>query len=252
MNNEIIIKDRVAIEKMRRAGHKLAYVMSDIGTIVKDGISTLVIDGEIERRMRKEGMIPVCKGYHGYCHASCISLNDVIVHGVPREDIVLKDGDFVKIDVAASFDGYCADMTRYFFIGDVKPVVKRLAKVAQMALDAAINVAVAGNRLFDISRVIESIVESHGFNVVRDFGGHGIGRNLHEAPDILNYVPNGENPVLKAGMTLAIEPMIVEKNWKVKILDDGWTAKTADGGLAAHVEDTVLVLNGGSEVLTRL
>ena len=202
--------------------------------------------------MRKAGLVPVCKGYGGYQHATCISLNDTVIHGVPSQKIVLKSGDFVKIDVVGSYKGYCADMTRYFFVDQVSELVKRLAAVAQRALDAAIDEIAPGKRVSDISARVQREVEAHGFGVVRTFAGHGIGKKIHEDPEVPNFAEPGQGPILREGMTLAIEPMITEKDYAVKVMEDGWTVKTVDGGLAAHVEDTVAVVSGGAEVLTRL
>ncbi len=248
----IIIKNKLAIDKMRVAGHRLANILQDIAPFVILGADTASLDGRIETSMLKVGLKPVCKGYNGYCHATCISLNDEIVHGVPSKKVVLKSGDFVKIDVVGSYEGYCADMTRFYFVGEVKPIVKRLAQIAQRALDAAIDIAKPGIHLYDLSAKIQTIVESAGFNVVRDFAGHGIGKNLHESPEIPNFGYAGQGPILKEGMALAIEPMITQGSWDIKIGKDGWTAKTKDGSLSAHVEDTIVITKNGAEILTRL
>lgn len=249
----IIIKNKKAIEKMKKAGRLLAQVFEKVKPFVKEGVTTLDIDTTIEKMLLESGLKPECKGYAGYRHSTCISLNDVIVHGVPSNKIVLKSGDFVKIDVVASFNGHCADMTRFFFIGKVEPVVEKLAKTAQSALNKAIKLAVPGNRLSDISSCVQEEVEKEGFNVVRCFAGHGIGRSIHEDPEIPNYGKPGKGPILRSGMTLAIEPMITQGSFEVKVdKEDGWTAKTADGGYAAHVEDTVLITDKGPQILTRL
>ena len=247
----IVIKNKSSIEKMRVAGKLLALVMEHVSDFLKPGLTTIQVNDFIEKHMLRVGLKPKCKGYFGYRYASCISLNDVIVHGVPSKDS-LKDGDFVKIDVVGSYKNYCADMARYFFIGSVCATTKKLAHVAQKSLDSVIDTISAGNRVSDISFNIQSIVEGAGFNVVRDFVGHGIGKNMHEAPEIPNFGKPGNGPLLREGMTLAIEPMITQKSCDVKIMSDGWTAKTVDGGLSAHVEDTVLITNNGVEVLTRL
>ena len=242
----------MALDKMRVAGKLLAEVMIEIAQYVKEGSSTFEIDGLIEKFMHQKGLKPVCKGYGSYKYASCISLNDVVVHGVPSKEVILKVGDFVKIDIVGSYKDYCADMARYFFVGEVPSVVTNLASVAQRALDAAISKVTPGICLSDVSATIQEIVEKAGFNVIRDFAGHGIGKAIHEAPEIPNYVDSEKGPILREGMTLAIEPMITEKHYAVVIMSDGWTAKTRDGGLAAHVEDTILVTKDGVEVLTRL
>lgn len=248
----IIIKNKTAIQKMRTAGKFLAQIMKDVESSIVYGKSTLEIDSFIEKQMLKIGLKPVCKGYAGYKFATCISLNDVIIHGIPSKDVILKTGDLVKIDVVGSFDGYCADITRYFFVEPVKELAKKISLVAQIALDKAIDKAVAGNRIADLSACIQKEVESNSFNVVRKFVGHGIGKSIHEDPNVPNFVNGERDVILREGMTLAIEPMITQGSFEVKIMEDGWTAKTLDGGLAAHVEDTILITNDGPEVLTRL
>jgi methionyl aminopeptidase len=248
----IVLKNKASISRMRQAGMLLAQIMDEVKSMMKPGIDTLTIDVFFEKRMRDLGLKPECKGYAGYRFATCISLNDVIVHGVPSKEVILKSGDFVKIDVVGSYKGYCADIARYFFIGEANPTAQRMALVAQQALDAAITKVAPGVKLSDISNTIQKIVENAGFGVVRDFAGHGIGKSIHEAPNIPNYGDPGHGPVLQEGMALAIEPMITEKNYDVRIMNDGWTARTVDGGLAAHVEDTVVVTKNGAEVLTRL
>ncbi len=237
---------------MRVAGHLLASVMEDAAHFLASSKTTLEINDFIEKRMKEVGLKPECKGYAGYRHATCISLNDVVVHGVPSQKIVLRDGDFVKIDVVGSYKGYCADMARYFFVGSPCPVAKKIASTAQRALDNAIKLLEPGRRLSDISAHIQEIVEKDGYGIVKRFVGHGIGRKMHEAPEVPNFGRPGTGPILRDGMTLAIEPMITEKGADVQIMSDGWTAKTADGGLAAHVEDTVLITENGPEILTRI
>lgn len=249
---KIVIKNKVAIDKMRIAGQVLARILEEVKPLMVVGVNTLEIDAFIELHMLKDGLKPVCKGYAGYRFATCISLNDVIVHGIPSKEIVLKSGDFVKIDVVGSYRDYCADITRYFFIGVVSDTVKRLAQASQDALDQAIAHIKIGSRLSDISALIQQHVESKGFSVIRDFAGHGIGKALHEPPCVPNYGQPGKGPFLQEGMTLAIEPMIAERGYKTRVMSDGWTAKTEDGGLAAHVEDTIVVGKNGAEVLTRL
>jgi len=247
----IKIKNKQALQKMRSAGERLATILHNIKAQVKPGITTSELDAIIEKDMRAVGLKPECKGYRGYKHATCISLNDVVVHGVPSEDIVLKDGDLVKIDVVGSYKGYSADMARSFFVGNPDPVAQRLVAAAQNALDKAIELAVPGRHLSDISSCIQHEVEKEGFSVIRDFAGHGIGKDMHEEPEIPNFGVPGEGPVLEAGMTLAIEPMIAQGDYAISIAEDGWTAKTADGKLAGHVEDTVLVTPKAPEILTR-
>jgi len=197
-------------------------------------------------------MVSQSKGYMGYKHASCISLNDEVVHGVPSSKRLLKDGDLVKVDVCASLDGYCADMARMFVVGKPSQQVSHFINVARQALDKGIAQAKAGNRLSDISAAIQAEVEKHGFSVVRDFAGHGIGKTMHEDPEVLNFGKPGKGPLLRPGMTLAIEPMITMGTYDVYVTDDGWTVKTMDKSLAAHVEDTVAITQNEPLVLTRI
>jgi methionyl aminopeptidase len=179
-------------------------------------------------------------------------VNDVVVHGVPSSKVVLKKGDLVKVDVVGSFNGYCADMARCFFVGEATVAAKKIAATARYALDKAIEIIKPGIHLSDISALIQKEVEKEGFGVVRNFAGHGIGKSLHEEPEIPNFGKKGNGPLLRSGMTLAIEPMITEFGYEVKIDSDGWTARTADGGLAGHVEDTILVTEKNAEILTKI
>lgn len=248
----IYIKDKKAINKMRTAGKLLAQIMSEVSEVVKKGVSTLEINDFIETRMLSLGLKPECKGYRGYRHAACISINDVVVHGVPSEDVVLKEGDLVKIDVVASYKNYCADMARSFFVGEVSAEAKRITETAQKALDGAISEAIAGKKVSDLSAAIEREISKEKFGIVRIFAGHGIGKRMHEEPEIPNFKSSESGVTLRPGMTLAIEPMITQNKEEIVIDADGWSARTADGGLTGHVEDTVLVTEGKPEVLTRL
>lgn len=251
----IKIKDKQSIEKMRIAGQAMAKILSSVSERLVPGVTTLEIDTYIEQEMRAAELTPMCIGYPGrtiYRHATCISLNDVVVHGVPSEKIVLKNGDLVKIDVVGAYKGYCADMARCYFVGEAPALAKRLVDVAQRALDRAIQLACPGNRLSDISAAIQQEVEKEGFGVVRDFVGHGIGKQMHEDPQIPNFGVPGKGPILQAGMVFAIEPMITAGNYAIRIAQDGWTAHTRDGSLAGHVEDTVAITEVGPDILTRL
>ncbi len=248
----IIIKNKKAINKMRVAGRLLAKIMSDVSNIMKPGTDTLEIDNFIEKKMVLAGLKPECKGYSGYKYATCISLNDVVIHGIPSKEAVLSDGDLIKIDVVGSYENYCVDMTRCFLVGDVSGKIRSLVSVTQNALDAGIAEIALGKSLSNISSRIQEEVEKGGFGIVRDFAGHGIGKFMHEDPEIPNYGKPGVGPVLQAGMTFAIEPMVTEGSYKVRVDKDGWTVKTLDGGVAGHIEDTVLVTEDGPEVLTRV
>ena len=249
----IQIKNKSSIQKMEVAGTLLAEIFDAIPSLLRENVSTLEIDTWIENQLREKGLVSKTKGYHGYRHASCISVNEEVVHGVPMRDKLLRKGDLVKIDICASWQEYCADMARAFFVGsEGSEQAQQLIKVAQQALDKGIEKARAGNRLSDISAAIQAEVERHGFGVVRDFAGHGIGKKMHEEPEVLNYGKPGQGPILRPGMALAIEPMITLGRYDVYITNDGWTVKTKDKSLAAHVEDTVVITEDVPKILTRL
>lgn len=249
----IAVRGREALQMMRGAGERLGELFLQLSEVVHPGMTTLEIDSWIQAELRRKSMISQTKGYHGYRHVSCISLNDVLVHGVPSSRVVVKPGDIVKVDICAAWRGYCADAARTFFVGEVASVGKRLAEVAEASFNAGIENALPGKRLFDISAAIQTTIESSGFGVVRDFCGHGIGRHMHEEPEIPNYGKPGAGPLLKEGMTFAIEPMLTEGDFQVFVdASDGWSVFTKDGGLTAHYENTVLVTANGPEVVTRV
>jgi methionyl aminopeptidase len=248
----IKIKDADAIQKMSEAGKLLASILCDIAERIVPGASTFDLDAFIDNRIQMAGMVSQTKGYKGYNHSSCISLNDEVVHGVPSKTKILKEGDLVKVDVCASWKGYCADMARPFIVGTVKDsALQHMIDVAGQALDKGIQAACVGNRLFDMSSAIQTEVEAHGFGIVRDFSGHGIGATMHEYPDVPNYGRSGTGHRLAAGMAFAIEPMITKGSYRVFIGKDGWTVKTSDGSLAVHIEDTVVISDNGPLILTR-
>lgn len=248
----IVIKNKAAIQKMAEAGKLLHEIFENVSSVIKPGVSTLFIDSWIEKQMIMRSLAPKCKGYHGYKHASCISVNDEVVHGVPSEKKILSAGDLVKVDVVASWQGYCADMARSYFVGEVaSDKAKKMVEVAHLALNKGIEMARPGNHLSDISAAIQGEVEKYGFGVVRDFAGHGIGKQMHEDPEILNYGQAGQGPVLRAGMAFALEPMITMGKYDVYVTDDGWTVKTVDKSLAAHVEDTVIITDNQPLIITR-
>ncbi len=248
----ISIKNKVALRKMETAGQFLAEICEEIKPLLVVGSTTLQLDEFIAKQMVKKSLVSCTKGYMGYRHHSCISLNDEVVHGVPSKDKLLAFGDLVKVDICASWQGYCADMARCYFVEKEESSAKKLVKAAQESLDAGIARMQVGGRLGDISAAIQSVVEVHGFGVVRDFAGHGIGKRMHEEPEILNYGKAGSGPLLQVGMAFALEPMITAGNYQVYITQDGWTVKTKDKSLAAHVEDTVVLTDNGPKILTRL
>ena len=247
----ITIKNKIAVAKMEKAGLLLQEVFEIISSFIKEGMSTLDVDTKIAQLLKERNLTSKALGYRGYKHVSCISVNDVVVHGVPSASQILRDGDLVKVDICASHDGYCADMARAYFIGKPTPEAQKPATVAEDALKKGIEQARAGNRLGDISAAIQAEVEKHGFGVVRDFAGHGIGKQMHEDPEILNYGKAGKGPLLQPGMTFALEPMITQGNYKVYVAEDGWTVRTSDKSLAAHVEDTIAITHDEPKVLTR-
>jgi len=252
----IVIKNKQAINKMKQAGKLLSEIFDLLNKnkIISAGVSTGEINDFIAKELLNRSLVSQSLGYRGYRHVSCISINDEIVHGVPSNSKVLKDGDLVKVDVCAAYRNYCADMARCFFVGDNKKINiahKKLVSVAKESLDAGIKVAKPGNRLSDISAAIESKINENNYGIVKDFAGHGIGKSMHEDPEIPNYGEAGKGPILRAGMTFAIEPMITMGSDKVLIDNDGWTARTKDNSLAAHVEDTIVITEQGAKILTR-
>lgn len=247
----ITIKNKTALAKMEHAGALLQEVFNALVSFIKPGISTLDIDERVSQLLKEKKLSSKMRGYRGYKHVSCVSVNDEVVHGVPSALKIVRDGDLVKVDVCACANGYSADMARVYFVGIVSPEAQKLAEVAQSALMKGIEQARPGNRLSDISAAIQKEVEMNGFGIVRDFAGHGIGKQMHEDPEILNYGKPGEGPLLQPGMTFAIEPMITQGGYKVYVAEDGWTVKTADKSLAAHVEDTIAITHEGPKILTR-
>jgi len=247
----ITLKNKASIVKMLHAGQELDDICTILKSIINPGISTLEIDAFIESELKKRELVSKTKGYMGYKYSCCVSLNDEVVHGVPSAKKIIALGDLVKVDICASYKGYCADMARCFFVGPADKAVKKMVEVAQQALDKGIEQARPGNRLSDISFAIQQEVERFGFGVVRDFAGHGIGKAMHEDPEILNYGKPGEGPILRAGMTFALEPMITLGNYDVYVCKDDWTVKTVDKSMAAHVEDTVLITEHEPMILTR-
>lgn len=245
------LKNTVAIEKMATAGSFLSDIFDHLAEFISVGMSTADIDKVVSDQLRKFGMISATKGYKGYRHVSCISVNDVVVHGIPTEALQIKEGDIISVDICASWNDYCADAARIYSLGSINDVAKKLIAVACEALNVGIEKACVGNRLGDISAAIQSVVEKNGFGVIRDFSGHGIGKKMHEWPDVPNYGIPGTGPLLQEGMTLAIEPMITAGSYRVRIDLDGWTVRTADRHLSAHVEDTIAILKSGPRILTR-
>jgi methionyl aminopeptidase len=237
------------LDKMRRAGRALAEVHTELAKAVAPGVRIRDLDALADRLIRERGGVPSFLGYRGYPGRICASVNEVIVHGIP-DDRVLESGDILSIDVGLTLDGWHADSAVTHAVGEITPEAQRLLRVTEASLDAGIGQCRAGAHLSDISHAIESLVVGEGFSVVREFVGHGIGRALHEDPQVPNFGPPGEGPVLQPGMVLAIEPMVNVGGWKTRTLSDGWTVVTLDGSLSAHFEHTVAITENGPEVLT--
>ncbi|HCO63100.1 MAG TPA: type I methionyl aminopeptidase [Clostridiales bacterium] len=247
----ITLKSSRELDCMRKAGRITAAARKLAGEMVKPGVTTLEIDTAVRKFIESQGGKPSFLGYHGFPGSACISVNDVVIHGIPSKRVVLKEGDLVSVDVGAYIDGFHGDCAATFACGEVSAEAKRLIEVTERSFWEGIRFARAGQRVSDISHAVQQYVERHGFSVVRDFVGHGVGAKLHEAPEVPNYGPAGHGPRLQPGMTLAIEPMVCQGDWQVKVLRDGWTTVTADGSLAAHYENTILITDGDPEILTR-
>jgi methionyl aminopeptidase len=254
----IIRKSPAELEKMRKAGLLVYQILQRLKQLVQPGATTLDLEHEAERMMKDAGAKPAFKGYYvpaaggRYPFVLCTSVNEEVVHGMPSAKRVLKEGDIVSIDTGVAVDGYYGDSAITVAVGRISPEVQRLLAVTEESLELAIGQMKAGNRLFDVCGAIERHVTQNGFSVVREFVGHGIGASLHEEPQVPNYVDRrNENPRLKEGMVLAIEPMVNAGRPETKVLGDRWTAVTCDGSFAAHFEHTVAVTSNGPWVLTR-
>jgi len=247
----IVCRSRVEIEKLRRVNQLVAQVLAELRQMAVPGVTTADIDRVAEDRVRAAGAEPAFKGYHGYPATVCVSANEQVVHGIPSKR-QLVEGDILSIDMGAKLDGFFGDCAVTVAIGRVSPQAAQLLGVTEAALFHGIEAVKPGARVSDIGAAVQQHVESHGFSVVREFVGHGIGTALHEEPQIANYGPGGRGPRLAEGMVLAIEPMVNAGKPAVKVLSDGWTAVTRDGSLSAHFEHTVVVTPDGCEILTLL
>lgn len=247
----ISIKSPRELELMRAAGKIVAETHEKLKEVIKPGITTLELDRIAEGYIRKSGGIPAFKGYNGFPASICSSINEQVVHGIPGP-IELKEGDIIGIDIGAIYSGYYGDAARTHGVGEIGDELKKLITVTEESFFKGIEQAIPGNRLSDISHAIQMHVEAYGFSVVREFVGHGIGKNMHEEPQIPNYGPPRKGPRLVPGMTLAIEPMINLGRYAVKVQNDGWTVVTLDGKPSAHYENTIAVTDGTPEILTLL
>jgi methionyl aminopeptidase len=247
----IELKTTREVGRMRAAGRILSEVKERLKAMVRAGISTQQIDAEVEAFILSQGARSAFKGYRGFPATVCTSINEEVVHGIPSPNRKLRDGDIIGLDLGCIVDGYYADCAITLAVGRIPPRVQELLDVTRESLDKAIVQCRVGNRLGDVSHAVQSHCESHGFSVVRSFVGHGIGRALHEEPQVPNFGDPGRGVILKAGMALAIEPMVTMGGADVRVLADGWTAITVDRSLAAHFEDTIAITANGPEVLTR-
>ena len=246
----ISIKSPNEIRLMRRAGRVTAQARALAGSMVRPGVSTLEIDHAVRKFIESQGGTPSFLNYAGYPGSACISVNDVVIHGIPSRHIVLREGDIVSVDVGACIDGFHGDCAATYACGQVSDEARRLIEVTQQSFWEGIQFARVGYRVSDISHAVQAYVEPFGYSLVRDYVGHGVGAKLHEPPEVPNFGPAGHGPRLMAGMTLAVEPMVNQGTWEIQVMKDGWTVKTADGKLAAHYENSILITDGDPEVLT--
>jgi len=246
----VTIKSQREIELMRKAGEILAKTHEELGKVLKPGMSTFAIDQLGEEIIRSYGCIPSFKNYEGYPASICVSVNDEVVHGIPSKKRILHEGDIVSLDAGVIYQGYHSDAARTHAVGEISKEAKKLIEVTKQSFFEGIKYAKEGYHLNDISRAIGQYAESFGYGVVRDLVGHGIGKALHEDPEIPNFSQKRRGIKLQAGMTLAIEPMINIGTWKVDWLEDDWTVVTRDGELSAHYENTVLITSGEPEILS--
>lgn len=245
----IVIRAEREIMAMRQAGRVVAIVLEILSRAIRPGMETKELDVITGRELKKLGAKPSFKGYHGFPANLCVSVNDEIVHGIPGER-VLKEGDIVSLDFGSIYDGFQGDAAVTVSVGEVKPEAKRLMETTEDALEAGIAKAYAGARLGDISAAVQRCAESGGYSVIREYTGHGIGRQMHEEPQVPNFGQPGTGPVLKKGMALALEPMVSMGDWRTRLGSDHWTVSTADGSLSAHFEHTIAITDAEAEVLT--
>ena len=246
----IIVKSPREIELMKEAGRLVAKVFETVEPHIKPGVSTYELNKIAEDVIYAGGGSCPCKGYYDYPAGTCVSVNDTLIHGIPSKKIILREGDIVSLDVVACLHGYCADATRTFGVGILKESVKQLMQVTKEAFYKGIEQAKPDNHVGDISSAIQEFVEAHGYSVAREFTGHGIGKSMHEDPSVPNYGIAGTGALLKPGMALAIEPMILEGKKETRVLGDGWTVKSRDGKLTCHYENTIIITESGNEIIT--
>lgn len=246
----IIIKSKQEIDIMREAGKVTGQVLKELEDFIKPGVSTMEIDSFVENFIRSKGMIPSFKGLYDFPGSACVSINEEVVHGIPSEDRILQEGDIVSVDVGSTYKGYCSDAARTYAVGEISDEARHLIETAKESFFAGMEFCKVGCRLSDVSHAIQTKVENEGFSVIRDYVGHGIGRDMHEDPQIPNFGKPGRGPRLTEGMVFAIEPMIAVGSYETDVLLDDWTVVTVDGKYAAHYENTVVITDGEPELLT--
>jgi len=246
----IKIKTDEQIGLMAVSGKVTGRILHDLADLIRPGVSTKEIDRFVEAAILAEGMTPTLKGYGGFPASACVSVNEELVHGIPSETRILNEGDIVSVDVGVTYKGWVSDAARTYAVGEVSETAARIIRAAKESFFEGLKACRAGNRLTDVSHAIQVRIEEDGFSVVLDYVGHGVGREMHEDPQVKNYGEAGGGPTLTKGMALAIEPMVNEGVSRVKTLDDGWTVVTYDGKLAAHYENTVIITEADPLVIT--
>ena len=245
----IIIKSPREIELMRQAGRIAAAARTVAREMVTPGVTTAQIDREVRHFIEKSGATPTFLGYNGFPASVCLSVNDEVIHGIPGHRVI-RNGDIVSVDVGATWKGYVGDCAGTYVAGTASEAAKNLIAVTRQSFFEGIKQARAGNRVGDISHAVQEYAESNGCSVVREYVGHGVGAQMHEAPEVPNFGRAGRGPTLVKGMTIAVEPMVNAGGWEIVVLKDGWTVKTADGSLSAHYENSILITDGEPEILT--
>ncbi|MCX4313305.1 MAG: type I methionyl aminopeptidase [Clostridia bacterium] len=245
----MIVKSESEREGMRKASRVVKAALDAAESVIRPGVTTMEVDAVVENAIRSMGATPSTKGFEGYPNASCISVNDVVVHGIPSLQTI-KDGDIVSVDITALLNGYQGDAARTFAVGNVSPADLALINAAEAAFFAGIEYAKAGFKTGDIGSAVQLYTELHGYGVVRALTGHGIGHKMHESPEVPNFGKKGTGSPLKVGLCICVEPMITRGDWRVTIDRDGWTVRTADRSRAAHYENTVIITDGAPEILT--
>lgn len=246
----ILLKTKDELEIMRTAANVTAQILYDLYDFVKPGITTKDINDFVENTITENGMIPSFKGYMGYPASACVSVNEEVVHGIPSDSRILNEGDIVSVDIGSTYNGYVSDAARTYPVGKISDEASRLIKTCRESFFEGVKCCTTDHKLSDIGHAIQTKVESDGFSVVRDLVGHGVGKDMHEDPQIPNYGVAGKGPRLMSGMVFAIEPMINVDAYEVEVLGDGWTYVTTDRKLSAHYENTVIITDGQPEVIT--